>query len=85
MNMTKTEGTPKTLLEVGFRILTTPMCNFSAGDIHPAEGVKAIMRDYLAQKFSVAMMKSHTPEQEAMLEELWLAITGEPMNKGGTK
>ena len=43
--------------------------------------MKSAFRDYLAQRFQAAMYKAHTPEQEALLEELWFSITGERLKK----
>lgn len=73
MNQTTNRGTPQTIDE----LIVNEMCIGTAATFR--ERMKNGMRDYLAQKFGVAMMKAHTPEQQAMLEDLWLAITGERM------
>jgi hypothetical protein len=72
--MKATEGTPK--------LLTEALVN-SAGKTHEIEGIKIItcdldvtyehIRDFLAQKFQVAMMQH--PDQDKILKELFASIT----------
>jgi hypothetical protein len=71
----KTNGTPKTLDE----LIVNEMCIGTAATFR--ERMNQGLCDFLAQKFGVAMLKCHTPEQEALLEDLWLAITGERLKK----
>jgi hypothetical protein len=79
MNLKANEGTPKDLNEVAIRIL----CFRPPHDMRPDDWVTGIIKDYLAQKFGVLMLKAHTPEQEALLEELWKLLTGDKL--GGSK
>jgi hypothetical protein len=75
MNQNLNEGgTPKSFEEAVFCGLQGPLC-------HIRDNMKAVLRDYLAQKFQVALMKCHTPEQQAIVEDLWLAITGERLKR----
>lgn len=73
--MNQNEGTPKTLDE----LIVNEMCIGTAATFR--ERMNNGLRDYLAQKFQAAMLKCHTPEQEALLEDLWFSITGERLNK----
>lgn len=77
MNQTTNDGTPKDIEEVVIRIL----CFRPPHNVRPDEWVRGIIRDYMAQKFGVAMLKAHTPEQQAMIEDLWFAILGERLKK----
>ncbi len=69
------KGTPKTLEEA----IHNGLCVGPLSDV--VDRTKQCIRDYLAQRFQAAMLKAHTPEQEALLEDLWLAITGERLKK----
>lgn len=73
----KTEGTPKNLEEVVAHIA----CFRPPQGTEPLVHWRGIIRDYLAQKFGVALMKAHTEEQQAIVEDLWFAITGERLGK----
>jgi hypothetical protein len=75
----KTKGTPKTLQEAIKNALQVG----TVEDI--SERVSHHVRDFLAQKFGVSILKAHTPEQEALICELWAAITGEDCSKVGGK
>lgn len=66
-------GTPTNLEEVVVNIA----CFRPPEGIAPQDHWRGIIRDYLAQKFGVALLKAHTPEQEALLKELWKSLTGE--------
>lgn len=66
-------GTPKDINEMVMHIL----CFRPPEGKTPDQWVHGILRDYLAQKFNVVMFKCHTPEQEALIKELWLSIMGE--------
>jgi hypothetical protein len=81
MGLKMNGGTPKNLEEVVIAIA----CFRPPDGITPQDHWRAIIRDYVAQKFGVAMLKCHTPEQEALICELWTAITGEPCKKIGDK
>lgn len=71
----KTRGTPKTLDEA----IHNGLCVGPLSEV--VDRTKHCVRDYLAQRFGVAMLKAHTPEQEALVCELWAAITGEPCER----
>lgn len=76
MNQKTNEGgTPKSIDET----ILNAMCIGIASTF--PERMKQGFRDYLAQKFCVALMKCHTPEQKAIVEDLWFAVTGERLNK----
>lgn len=66
-------GTPKDIDEMIVHIL----CYRPPHNVTPQDWLHGILRDYLAQKFNVAMLKAHTPEQEAALNELWVSIVGD--------
>ena len=66
-------GSPKSLEEAISQIA----CFRPPEGTEPLVHWRHIMRDFLAQKFGVALMKAHTAEQEALLEDLWFALTGE--------
>ena len=74
----KTRGTPKTLEDA----VIASIC------FRPPEGtqidqyVRDVFRDFMAQKFGVALLKAHTIEQRAMLAELWQQLTGEKPDWG---
>ena len=67
------EGTPSSMREAIMRALC----------IGPASGVQErlelAMRDYLAQRFGVAMLRTTTPAEQELIKELWNRITGETM------
>lgn len=77
MNQTTNDGTPKTLEDVVIHIA----CFRPPENTDPMKHWRGIIQDYLEQKFGVAMMKTHTAEQQAILEDLWLALTGERLKK----
>jgi len=68
-------GTPKTLKEAIRNGASV------AKGLEFDETIKKHVRDFMAQKFSVAMLKSETIknklEVEELLEELWTNLTGE--------
>ena len=68
---TESIGTPKTLFEA----VRLALC------IGPLNGVehkmKAYVRDYLAQRFAVAMIRAKTENESKMIEELWQSIIRE--------
>lgn len=79
MNQKTNGGTPKNLDQAIYGGLCVgPLCDV-------VDRTKAHVRDYLAQKFGVAMLKAHTPEQEALICELWTAVTGEDCSRLGGK
>lgn len=61
-------GTPKTLneaLKIGICLARGPQV---------ANILAAHVRDFLAQRFNVAMLKAKNPEVEKAIEELWKTI-----------
>jgi hypothetical protein len=73
-----TTGTPDTLLKaVRNGVFTSPMSEMD-------NGIKRHVRDYLSQKFGVALLKSQNFQDpvlsatvETELKNLWKSITGE--------
>lgn len=57
------QGTPKTLSQA--------IVNAAA------EALTAHIRDFMAQKFAVAMLKNSSDETEIVLRDLWKELTGE--------
>ncbi len=77
---TGTEGTPKNLSELAVRILTW------ANDVDgydPVIAAERKIKDFLAQHFGAVLLKVRTPEQQAVVDELWESITNEKI--GGRK
>lgn len=77
MNQTTNDGIPKSLEDV----VSIIACFRPPQGADPMAHWRGTIRDYLAQKFQVAIIKCHTDEQRAIVEELWFAITGERLNK----
>lgn len=69
MNNQQPEGTPKTLDEAIMRALM----------VGPLSQIKErsylVLKDYLAQKFGVALLLATTPEIESVLQVLFEEIT----------
>jgi hypothetical protein len=66
-------GTPKTLIgaiDNGLEGVTRARSSI-------AENVRVDVKDFLSQKFTVAINRDHSPEKEKYLMDLWRAITGE--------
>jgi hypothetical protein len=60
-------GTPKSLNEA--------IRNANGGQAMDAQQMEAHIRDFLSQKFSIALIKAKEGE-DAAIAELWTAITG---------
>ena len=66
-------GTPKSIEECVVRIVC----------MRPPEGTmidqyaRHVFRDFLSQKFGVAMLKAETDHETKLIMELWSTITGE--------
>jgi hypothetical protein len=68
--MNLSEGTPQTLEQA----ITNGMIHARESSGNPLTLIRWHIRDYLSQRFGVAMLSPVTPE---LLQQLWTAITGE--------
>lgn len=66
-------GTPKTLLQA----ILNGMCIGTAKE--SPETIKLHVRDFLAQKFSVATLKCKTDQEVELVQDLWFKVTGEKL------
>lgn len=65
------EGTPKSLDEA----IIAAMCVGPASE--GKDRIKAAVRDFLAQKFTTALMSARHPIEERAIANLWCLITEE--------
>lgn len=66
----RSEGTPLSMQEA----ITRALCIGPMSGIQ--ERVELAMRDYLAQRFGVAMLRAVSPSEQQLLNDLWNSITG---------
>lgn len=66
-------GTPSTLIEaVAQAVLVGPVCDIP-------KRAPRVMRDWMSQKFQIALLKHRTPEAQAALKDAWELLTGEKL------
>jgi len=65
-------ATPKTLLDACIDIVQT--------EAHASpEHARAIVKDFLSQRFGASLLGAQNEREEQLLRDLWLAITGEKL------
>lgn len=69
----RTEGTPLTMKEA----IAQALCIGPMSGVQ--ERVELAVRDFLAQRFGVAMLRATTPAEQELLKDLWNRTTGETM------